>query len=83
MGEQDKIEQHTFMWEPRGTPCKKLTELTPEEQTDEYRAGHTHVHSYRDEYDMLEGFARFIREDCDPDIITGYNVLNFSITFIL
>ena len=57
-----KIEQHTFMWEPKGTPCKQLTELTPEEQTDEYRAGHTHVHSYRDEYDMLEGFARFIRE---------------------
>ena len=83
MSEQDKIEQHAFMWEPKGTPCKQLTELTPDEQTDEYRAGHTHVHSYRSEYDMLEGFAFFIREECDPDIITGYNVLNFDNVYFI
>jgi len=42
----------------------------------------SHVISYEKEADMLDGWASFIRE-CDPDIITGYNIINFDIPYLL
>lgn len=40
------------------------------------------VHSYEQENAMLEAWAAFVRE-ADPDIITGYNVQNFDLPYLL
>ncbi len=40
------------------------------------------VLSYMKEADMLTAWANFVR-DCDPDIITGYNVQNFDLGYLL
>jgi DNA polymerase delta subunit 1 len=40
------------------------------------------VHSYDREEDMLEAWARFV-VDADPDVVTGYNVQNFDIPYLL
>ena len=40
------------------------------------------VISYENEGEMLAGWARFIRES-DPDIITGYNINNFDLPYML
>lgn len=40
------------------------------------------VHSFRHEKAMLEGFLKFITNQ-DPDIITGYNIHQFDIPYIL
>jgi DNA polymerase delta subunit 1 len=40
------------------------------------------VHAYEQESAMLEAWAAFVRE-ADPDIITGYNVQNFDLPYIL
>ena len=73
-----EIKQYCFMWEPEGEPCTKYPALKPEEQTDDYHAEITDVRSYRTEYDMLLAFNKFIQNEIDPDIITGYNILNFD-----
>jgi len=40
------------------------------------------VISFEKEGDMLEKWASFVR-DCDPDIITGYNINNFDLPYLL
>jgi DNA polymerase elongation subunit (family B) len=72
------IKQYCFMWEPEGPQCESYKPLNPEEQTDEYKAEDTDVRSFRDEYGMLLAFQNFIIDEIDPDIITGYNILNFD-----
>ena len=34
------------------------------------------------EQDLLEKWASFVRE-CDPDLITGYNINNFDLPYLL
>jgi DNA polymerase delta subunit 1 len=75
--------QTVFMFEIKGQEqCSKLPVLTAEMQTDAYDPAVTDVRSYVDEFEMLQEFAKFIRE-YDPDIITGYNVLNFDNVYLL
>lgn len=74
MVDQD-IKQYNFVYEPiTNTTYEPLSE---EDQTDEFRAETTKVYSFTNEYDMLLAFNDFIRKE-DPDIITGYNILNFD-----
>jgi DNA polymerase elongation subunit (family B) len=73
-----EIEQYCFMWEPEGGQCKAYPMLSEENQTDDYRPETTDVRSFRSEYDMLLAFNRFIQDEADPDIISGYNILNFD-----
>ena len=40
------------------------------------------VHSFKNEMDMLKAWRNFVRE-VDPDIITGYNIVNFDLPFII
>ena len=40
------------------------------------------VHSYRNETSMLRAWRDFVRE-VDPDIITGYNIVNFDLPYII
>uniref|UniRef100_A0AAV1TDL5 DNA polymerase n=1 Tax=Peronospora matthiolae TaxID=2874970 RepID=A0AAV1TDL5_9STRA len=41
-----------------------------------------HVMEFEKEGDMLEKWANFV-QDVDPDIITGYNIANFDIPYVL
>ena len=78
-----KMKQDVFMFEPEGQPkCLRLSPLAEDMRTDEYEPSETTVHAYTDEFEMLRGFSDFIRE-YDPDIITGYNVLNFDNVYLL
>jgi len=75
--------QTVFMLELEGQDqCSKLPMLSPDMQTDAYDSAVTNVHSYLDEFEMLRGFSEFIRR-YDPDIITGYNVLNFDNVYLI
>lgn len=40
------------------------------------------VISFEKESEMLEKWASFVR-DCDPDIITGYNINNFDLPYLI
>lgn len=40
------------------------------------------VRQHQTERDLLSKWAEFIRE-CDPDIITGYNIINFDLPYVL
>eukprot|EP00055_Hartaetosiga_balthica_P008997 m.34836 g.34836 ORF g.34836 m.34836 type:complete len:1078 (-) comp6562_c0_seq1:46-3279(-) len=40
------------------------------------------VLSFQDEREMLEGWTAFLQE-CDPDIITGYNIANFDLPYLM
>ena len=40
------------------------------------------VISYDDESTLLESWADFVRE-ADPDIITGYNINNFDLPYLI
>ena len=40
------------------------------------------VHSYKTEIAMLKGWRDFVRE-VDPDIISGYNIVNFDLPYII
>jgi len=42
----------------------------------------SHVISCTQETELLDAWANFIRE-CDPDIITGYNITNFDLPYLL
>ena len=78
-----KMIQTVFMLELEGqVQCSKLPILSAEMQTDAYDSAITDVHSYLDEFEMLRGFSEFIRT-YDPDIITGYNVLNFDNVYLI
>lgn len=44
--------------------------------------GHAEVKSYKSESKMLEEWAQFVR-DVDPDIITGYNINNFDLPYLM
>jgi len=78
-----KMKQDVFMFEPKGQPkCLRLSPLAEDMRTDEYDPAETTVHACTDEFEMLRGFSDFIRE-YDPDIITGYNVLNFDNVYLL
>jgi len=78
-----KMVQTVFMLELTGQEqCSKLPMLSADMQTDAYDPVTTDVRSYLDEFKMLCGFAEFIRE-YDPDIITGYNVLNFDNVYLI
>ncbi len=75
--------QTVFMFEPEGQPtCVKLSPLKPELKSDAYDPSTTTVYAFTDEFEMLRAFSDFIRE-YDPDIITGYNVLNFDNVYLL
>ena len=74
--------QTVFMFEPEGDQCSKLSELSPEMKTDEFDPSTTEVYSFKKEKEMLAAFAQFIR-DYDPDVITGYNVLNFDNVYLI
>jgi len=41
-----------------------------------------HVVEFEKEGEMLESWAEFVRQ-VDPDILTGYNIDNFDIPYIL
>lgn len=41
-----------------------------------------HVMEFAQEGDMIEKWASFV-QDVDPDIITGYNIDNFDIPYLL
>ena len=38
--------------------------------------------SFKTERDMLERFAEYIRDELDPDIITGWNIFGFDLEYI-
>ena len=40
------------------------------------------VYSYEDEEKMLEDWGKYVLA-CDPDIITGYNIQNFDIDYLM
>jgi DNA polymerase delta subunit 1 len=40
------------------------------------------VISHKREADMLEAWSDFVRE-CDPDLLTGYNIQNFDVSYLL
>ncbi|KAJ3374817.1 DNA-directed DNA polymerase delta [Allomyces arbusculus] len=40
------------------------------------------VRSYASEAELLLAWSEFVQE-CDPDIVTGYNILNFDWTYLL
>ena len=40
------------------------------------------VYSYEDEAEMLYDWSKYIIA-CDPDIITGYNIQNFDIDYLM
>ena len=40
------------------------------------------VYSYEDEEKMLEDWSKYVLA-CDPDIITGYNIQNFDIDYLM
>ena len=42
----------------------------------------SHVITNKTERDLLMGWCRFVNE-VDPDIITGYNIQNFDIPYLL
>lgn len=42
----------------------------------------SHVISCEKEADLLDQWAHFVRE-CDPDIITGYNINNFDLPYLI
>jgi len=73
-----KFDQYCFMWEPEGQKCASYPALSPEDQTDDYHPETTDVRSFRSEYAMLLAFSDFIQDEIDPDIISGYNILNFD-----
>lgn len=81
MVEQTMI-QHVFMFEPVGPQNASLPALSDEMRTDAYDPSLTTVHSYRDELNMLRGFSDYIRA-YDPDIITGYNIMNFDNLYLI
>lgn len=73
--------QTVFMLEIEGqVQCTSLSPLS--NKTDEYDPVTTRVRSFFDEADMLAAFAETIRE-YDPDVITGYNVLNFDNVYLI
>lgn len=76
-----KMEQTVFMLEIEGQPqCTALSPL--KNKTDDYDPVTTKVHSFFDEAKMLAAFAEMIRK-YDPDVITGYNVLNFDNVYLI
>jgi len=73
--------QTVFMLEYEDQPrCTSLSPLPS--PTDEYDPAITTVFSFTDELTMLEAFAAHIKE-YDPEIITGYNVLNFDNVYLI
>ena len=42
----------------------------------------SHVISCEKESDLLDQWAKFVRE-CDPDILTGYNINNFDLPYLI
>jgi DNA polymerase delta subunit 1 len=42
----------------------------------------SHVHCYMDERELLDAWSAFVRE-LDPDILTGYNINNFDVPYLL
>jgi DNA polymerase delta subunit 1 len=79
-----KMIQTVFMFEDKleQGKCSKLPMLSADMQTDDYDPSVTVVKSYDNELEMLRSFAKFIQE-YDPDIITGYNVLNFDNVYLI
>lgn len=75
--------QTVFMLEIADQPrCQQLAPLSEAMKTDDYDPSSTTVHSFVDEAKMLAAFAAHIRT-YDPDIITGYNVLNFDNVYLI
>jgi len=75
--------QTVFMLEIEGQPqCHQLSPLPTSQRTDDYDPSTTTVYSFLSELKMLEAFAEHIRT-YDPEIITGYNVLNFDNVYLI
>ena len=78
-----QMNQVVFMLEIEGQPqCSSLSPLSEQQKTDEYDPSITVVRSFLDEEKMLAAFAAFIRL-YDPEIITGFNVLNFDNVYLI
>ena len=78
-----QMQQTVFMLELEGQPqCQRLSELSADMRSDEFDPSTTQVCSFFDEKDMLAAFSKKIRE-YDPEIITGYNVLNFDNVYLI
>ena len=80
MTEPNKRHQAVFMFEPDGTQCSTLPVLT--DAPDEYDPSHTEVFSFRNEQDMIQGFAEHMCH-IDPDFITGYNINSFDNMYMM
>jgi DNA polymerase delta subunit 1 len=78
-----QMQQTVFMLELEGQPqCQRLSELSADMRSDEFDPSTTQVCSFLDEKEMLAAFSNKIRE-YDPEIITGYNVLNFDNVYLI
>ena len=77
------MRQVVFMLEIEGQEtCVALPELSADQKTDEFDPSTTQVFSFFDESKMLAGFAAYIKS-YDPDVITGFNVLNFDNVYLI
>lgn len=78
-----EMHQIVFMLEKKDQPrCQKLCMLPPNKQTDDFDPSTTTVRSFLDEKEMLKQFAIMI-QTYDPDLITGFNVLNFDNVYLI
>ena len=78
-----QMQQTVFMLEIEGqSQCQRLSELSADMKTDDFDPSTTTVCSFLDEKAMLAAFTQMIRE-YDPEIITGYNVLNFDNVYLI
>ena len=50
--------------------------------TDTSDAGEVHIRQFKDEKELLKYFSRYVQY-IDPDIITGYNIKNFDIPYLI
>ena len=76
------IQKHVFMYEPDQTQANTSFDKL-ENPPDDYDPSDTVIHSYDNEYEMLKGFTGFIVDTYDPDIITGYNIMNFDNVYLI
>lgn len=75
--ERDPVIQISAVWETLGGECEKAIFCYLETDPIADAA----VFSYAGEAEMLLAFARFVR-DLDPDIVTGYNIINFDFPYL-
>ena len=77
-----EIQKYVFMYEPDGTP-KNTSFDKLVDPPDDYDPSDIVIKSYNNEYNMLQGFVSFVVDVYDPDIITGYNIMNFDNVYLI